>query len=97
MPAPEPVTKLMTPGGRPASRISEKYFQPVSGESLEGFRTTVFPATTAAEVIPARIASAKFQGGTTTPTPRGMYRSSLLSVGIIVMGCGAASRSISQA
>jgi len=42
------------------------------GESLEGFSTTVFPQTMAAEVIPAMIAKGKFHGGITAPTPRGM-------------------------
>ncbi len=34
--------------------------------SEDGFRTTVLPATSAAVVMPARIASGKFQGGMTT-------------------------------
>jgi hypothetical protein len=69
---PEPVTKLMTPGGRPASCMSRTYWYPTAGESLEGLRTTVFPVTTAAVVIPPRMAIGKFHGGMTAPAPRGM-------------------------
>ena len=65
--------------------------------SLDGFSTTVLPVTIAAVVMPARIASGKFQGGMTTPTPSGMYSSSLRSPGYGVSGCGAARRSISRA
>ena len=39
-----------------SSRISKNLY-PMSGESLDGLSTTVFPVTTAAEVIPTRIAS----------------------------------------
>ena len=41
------------------------------GASLEGFRITVFPVTMEAAVMPAIIASGKFQGGMTAPTPSG--------------------------
>ena len=63
-----------------------KNFHPIRGESLEGFRTTAFPDTTAADVIPARIASGKFQGGITTPTPRGTYTSFPFSPGFFTTG-----------
>ena len=42
-----------------------------TGESLEGLRTTVFPETMAAVVMPTRMARGKFHGGMTAPTPRG--------------------------
>ena len=43
----------------------------MSGVWSEGFIMTALPATTAAAVIPVRIASGKFQGAMTMPTPRG--------------------------
>ena len=50
------------------------------GVSLEGLRTTVLPVTSAAMVIPARIASGKFQGGIiTTDTERQVRHLILLS------------------
>ena len=42
----------------------------MTGESLDGLRTTVFPEPKAADVIPTKIAKGKFQGGITTPTPK---------------------------
>ncbi len=42
------------------------------GESLEGFRMTVFPDTIDANVMPAMMAEGKFHGGITAPTPSGM-------------------------
>ena len=44
----------------------------MTGASLDGLRTTVLPATSAAVVIPAMIAKGKFHGGITAPTPSGM-------------------------
>ena len=61
-----------------------------AGESDEGFSTTVFPATSAAVVIPAMMADGKFHGGITAPTPSGMYWSTLDSPGTGVSGCGSA-------
>src|SRR5690242_783363 len=71
--APDPGQKLTTPSGMPASCSTSKNLAAIVGESLEGFRITVFPETIAAEVIPAIIANGKFQGGITAPTPNGMY------------------------
>ena len=42
------------------------------GVSLEGFTIIVLPLTMAAVDMPTRMASGKFQGGITRPTPRGM-------------------------
>ena len=42
------------------------------GESLDGFSTTVLPQTTDATVMPHMIASGKFHGGITAPTPSAM-------------------------
>ena len=69
---PEPGTKLTTPAGRPVSASSSTKAAAITGASLDGLRTTVLPATSAAVVMPAMIANAKFHGGITTPTPSGM-------------------------
>ena len=60
------------------------------GASDEGFSTTVLPVTIAAAVMPAMIASGKFHGGITAPTPSGMYSSRFSSPAILVSGGGAA-------
>src|ERR1700757_4929235 len=70
--APDPGQKFTTPSGIPASCRTSKNFAAIVGESLDGFRMTEFPHTTAAEVIPAMMANGKFQGGITAPTPRGI-------------------------
>ena len=41
------------------------------GDCSAGFTTTVFPATSAADVIPVVIASGKFHGAITATTPSG--------------------------
>ena len=58
--------------GKPASNKTSANFCAIVGVSLEGLMITVFPATSAAVAIPARIAKAKFHGGITIPTPSGM-------------------------
>ena len=70
--APEPGQKFTTPSGMPASSSTSMNFAAMVGESLEGFRTTVFPVTIAAAVMPAMMANGKFHGGITAPTPSGM-------------------------
>src|SRR5215204_978471 len=74
-----PVRKLTTPGGSPISSKTSMNFAAIVGESEEGFKTTVFPATIAAVVIPTIIASGKFQGGIIAPTPSGIYSNVLCS------------------
>src|SRR5687768_1611769 len=69
---PEPLTKLTTPGGIPASSSSATRRYEIHGESDDGLSTTQLPLTAAAVVMPHMIASGKFQGGMTAPTPRGM-------------------------
>src|ERR1700737_2546453 len=71
--APEPGQKFTTPGGMPASSSTAKNRAAIVGESLEGFRITVFPQTMAADVMPAMIARGKFHGGMTAHTPSAMY------------------------
>ena len=72
MAPPRPVRKFTTPGGRPASSSSPEKRAAMAGASLDGLRMTVLPVTTAAAVMPAMIASGKFHGGITAPTPSGM-------------------------
>ena len=69
---PPPLTKLTTPGGMPASSSSAKKRYAIHGESDDGLRTMQLPVTAPAEVMPAMIASGKFHGGITAPTPSGM-------------------------
>src|SRR5580692_10893670 len=70
--APAPGQKLITPSGMPASSTSSTNLAAIVGESLDGFKTTAFPATTEAIVMPAIIAQGKFHGGITAPTPSGI-------------------------
>ena len=62
-----------------------------------GFMMTVLPVTSAATVIPARIASGKFHGAITRPTPRGMYSCVLFSPGTRKVACGRLNCRISAA
>src|SRR3954469_15978963 len=70
--APDPGQKFTTPPGMPASSRTSTNLAAIVGESLDGFRITVFPVTIEAAVIPAMIANGKFHGGITAPTPNGM-------------------------
>ena len=67
----EPWSRLTTPSGRPASSSSCMSLKAMVGASTDGLMTTVLPLTTAAIVMPQRIASGKFQGAITAPTPSG--------------------------
>ena len=87
---PDPGTKLTTPGGRPISSSKSTNHAAITAASLDGLSTTVFPETIAAAVIPIMMAPAKFQGGITAPTPRGMYTSSFCSPASGTTGCGCA-------
>ena len=69
--APEPLRKLTTPAGMPASSSNAKKRQAIHGASDDGLSTTQLPVTTAADVMPAMMARGKFHGGITPPTPRG--------------------------
>src|SRR5947209_5739701 len=85
--APEPLRKLTTPGGIPASSSSAKNRHAIHGASDDGFRMMQLPVTTPADVMPAMMASGKFHGGMTPPTPSGTYTSAFSSDGIFVIGC----------
>ena len=69
---PDPGQKFTTPGGIPASSSTSRNRAAIVGESLDGFRITVFPVTIAAAVIPAIMAKGKFHGGITAHTPTGI-------------------------
>src|SRR5579862_1723317 len=69
---PDPGQKFTTPSGIPASSSNSTNLAAIVGESLDGLRTTVLPATIEASVTPAMIAHGKFHGGITAPTPSGM-------------------------
>ena len=58
--------------GRRPPRQASRNIVAMPAASDDGLRTTVLPATIAAVVMPARIASGKFHGGITTATPSGM-------------------------
>ena len=60
--APLPVTRLTTPGGKPASAISSTTSVAQCGVSLEGLKTTVLPVTRAGIVFQHGMAIGKFQG-----------------------------------
>ena len=94
---PPPGTKFRTPSGSPASSQACTNISAMPTASEEGFKTTVFPVTSAAVVIPVRIASGKFQGGITAQTPSGMNSSWLRSPGNGVSGWASARRSASRA
>ena len=69
--SPEPVTRLTTPGGKPASSISSTRSDAHSGESELGLNTTVFPTTSAGIIFQHGIAIGKFQGVMMPATPIG--------------------------
>src|ERR1700679_4246379 len=68
---PEPVTRLSTPGGRPASFKISTNIKAQSGVSDAGLITTVLPATRAGKIFHEGIAIGKFHGVIRPTTPRG--------------------------
>jgi hypothetical protein len=58
--------------GKPASSRTSANLAAMVGVSLDGLTMAVLPATSEATVMPTRMASGKFHGGITTPTPSGM-------------------------
>ena len=69
--SPAPVTKLTTPGGRPASWKISASFSAVIEVVSAGLRTTVLPIASAGASFQAHISSGKFQGITCPTTPSG--------------------------
>ncbi len=68
---PAPVTRLTTPGGKPASAISSTRSVAQCGVSDDGLNTTVLPVTSAGIVFQHGIAIGKFQGVMIPATPSG--------------------------
>ncbi len=68
---PRPGRKFNTPGGTPASSKISISIAPQTAACSAGFMITVLPVTSAAVVMPQRIAIGKFQGAITSATPRG--------------------------
>ena len=68
---PPPCTIFTTPSGTPASTSTSIRWCAEAGVSLAGFRTTVFPATSAGKVFQEGIAMGKFQGVMRPHTPSG--------------------------
>src|SRR5882762_5994275 len=60
---PGPVIKFTASFGMPASKRMSINFAAIVGESAAGFRTTVFPVTSDATVIPAMIAHGNLHKG----------------------------------
>ena len=69
--APLPVTRLTTPGGKPASAISSTTSVAQCGVSLDGLKTTVLPVTRAGIVFQHGMAIGKFQGVMIPAMPSG--------------------------
>ena len=68
---PSPVTRLTTPGGKPASAISSTRSVAQCGVSDDGLNTTVLPVTSAGIVFQHGMAIGKFQGVMIPATPSG--------------------------
>ena len=66
-----PVTRLRTPGGRPARCASSPSASAVSGVSPAGFATTVQPTAIAGATLRVIIAAGKFHGVIAATTPIG--------------------------
>ena len=69
--SPIPGRKASAPGGTPASSRISTSRKAIPGVCSAGLKTTQFPATRDALTMPAGMASGKFQGAMTAPTPRG--------------------------
>src|SRR5262249_43663808 len=66
---PSPLTRFTTPAGKPAStNVWTKWYDD-SGVSSAGFRTTVFPETSAGIIFHDGMAIGKFHGVTIPQTP----------------------------
>src|SRR5699024_12676952 len=67
----DPVTRLITPFGNPASSHNSINFIAVIGLSLEGLIITVQPAASAGPIFLVSIAAGKFHGVIAATTPTG--------------------------
>src|SRR5688572_11008969 len=68
---PDPVTKLTTPSGRPASRKQSTSKHTIQAVSEAGLITIVLPVTSAAPAGPPVSANGKLNGLITNHTPYG--------------------------
>ena len=94
---PRPVTRLKTPGGKPASTHRRTSSAAMTGVLFEGLSRTVLPPATAAQAMPQGMASGKFQGEITTPTPRGHQCWTFVSPAMICILAGLPTTRISAA
>ena len=62
---------LSTPFGTPARSKIDTTADAVSGVSVAGLKTTVFPATSAGAIFQTGMATGKFQGVMQATTPSG--------------------------
>src|SRR3954453_22555489 len=69
--APEPVTTLTTPGGKPASFTNSTTRTTASGSCGAGFTTTVLPMASAGPILPAMFTIGKLYGVMHATTPTG--------------------------
>src|SRR5690625_3623721 len=74
----EPVTKFITPGGKPARSTICINFTAVIGLSLDGLIITVHPAAKAGAIFRVIIASGKFHGVIAATTPTGFFHTCIL-------------------
>src|SRR5215467_12783380 len=70
--SPEPVTRLITPGGKPAFSSRLTRYTAERGVSDAGFKTTVLPHANAGAIFRTGLTTGKFHGviAATTPTGR---------------------------
>ena len=68
--SPAPGSSATAPGGTPAARRIETSSPAQPGDCSAGFSSAALPVASAAAVIPAGMASGKFQGAITAVTPR---------------------------
>ena len=68
---PKPCTRLKTPGGTPASRISSPRRLVVSGESSDIFITAVLPSARQGAVFQVAVMNGTFHGEISAQTPTG--------------------------
>src|SRR3954468_18981160 len=69
--APDPVTTLNTPGGKPASSTASANASTASGSCGAGLTTTVLPIASAGATLPAMLVSGKLYGVMQATTPTG--------------------------
>ena len=71
-PSPNPCTRLKTPFGTPASRITSASSVALAGVSSDGFTTTALPQARAGATFHVSSRSGRFHGVTMPTTPTGL-------------------------